>query len=210
MGGLVAVVSRIEQALAALPELTLPPISLEGLTADVDLMPLVEAAQEQKAVLDALREKIGNLTSGTRSHFDGRIRTADAKQIDTNNPLPITGALSLDADEVLTTQQSPVTPTPYQTTGIETQDTVLAPSAGMRLRLRKFQLHMDPAATADTYNTVTLEFPSTGLTVFHDKFEPGLPYAEETWIEGATDEALVITTTAASVIYVNVRTEEFA
>lgn len=110
--------------------------------------------------------------------------------------------------DVIGTRDAPVTPTSTSVSSVVSDQILVAPTAGMSLRLRRFHLHMDPAAVALTFNTVTLKLGAT--VVFSDKFEPGLPYAEGVVVLGGVDEALTITTSDAATIFVNVRTEEIA
>lgn len=96
---LVEVVSRIEQALAETvgkPQqisVEAPPINFDGVTADVDLTALLDSAEQQRLLLQAVKEKIGNLKSGTRSHFDGRLRNNNGL-IEGSNPLATSDSVS--------------------------------------------------------------------------------------------------------------------
>lgn len=105
-----------------------------------------------------------------------------------------------------------VTPFDFEVSAAVADQVVVTPSPGMRLRVVGFQLHMDPAAALGTYNIVHLGLVGAGPNdrIFRDKFEPGLPYAESKVYEGDVDAPLTITTSDASTIYGNVRTQEFA
>lgn len=105
------------------------------------------------------------------------------------------------------TQDAPVTPTSGSVSSVVADQVLVAPTSGRRLRLRRFHLHMDPAALVGTYNTVTLKLGST--TFFSDKFEPGLPFAEGVVVEGGVDETITITTSGTATIFYNLRTEVF-
>lgn len=85
-----AIVRALHEAVAALPEPPTPQVNLEGITAEADLGPLLEAAQQQRSVMEALNEKLANITAGPRSHFDGRLRDNDGL-ISTSNPLAVGG-----------------------------------------------------------------------------------------------------------------------
>lgn len=101
--GLVNAFTRaMQEAVAALPAPPTPSVSLDGVTADVDLMPLIEVAQQQQEVLSALKEKLSNLVAGNRSHFDGRLRT-DTGPLSATNRLPVVGGgVQPDGDTVPT------------------------------------------------------------------------------------------------------------
>lgn len=104
------------------------------------------------------------------------------------------------------TRDAPVTPTSGSVSAVVTNQSIVTPAAGKALRLRKFHLHMDPAALAGTYNTVTLKLGA--VVIFTDKFEPGLPYAESVVVVGAANAALTISTSSTATVFFNVRTEE--
>lgn len=108
----------------------------------------------------------------------------------------------------LTNRDAAALPVSTSVTGIATDTVLVAVAPGSRLRLRKFHLHADPALAAETYPVVTLKIGA--LTVFIDKFEPGLPYAEGIPIEGADGADLTLSVSAVATIYVNVRYDLFS
>jgi len=121
-------------------------------------------------------------------------------------------SLELTQQSVLTALagvQIQIIPSSSSVAAVVTNQTIYTPTTGKSVRYVKYHLHMDPAAASGTYNTVTIKVGT--LTVFSDKFEPGLPWAESIRIKDSLLEInglVTITTTDASRIFYNFRIEE--
>lgn len=114
--------------------------------------------------------------------------------------------LTLAQDSV---HQSPrkMTPLSVSKTGPLTDDVLVAVSAGQRIRLLRNAGHCNPATAAGVYPVVTVKIGAT--TVYSDKLEAGLPWAELVCFEGADGEDLTLTLTLTETVFLNMRYEVF-
>lgn len=97
-------------------------------------------------------------------------------------------------------------PASVTVTGPQTNYVVVSVSGGQRIRLLRNAGHVDPALGEGVYPVVTVKIGAT--TIYNDKTEAGLPWAETVCFEGADGEDLTVSVDVGS-IYLNFRYEIF-
>lgn len=114
--------------------------------------------------------------------------------------------LDLDSDSVRQTVRA-MTAVSVSKTGPLTSEVLVAVSGGSRIRLLRNAGHCDPATADGVYPVVTLKIGST--TIYADKLEAGLPWAETVCFEGADGEDLTMDLTGSETVFLNLRYELF-
>lgn len=112
--------------------------------------------------------------------------------------------LRLDRDSVRQTLRVSQ-PCSVAVTGPVSNQVLVSVSPGQRLRLLRNAGHVDPQLT-EAYPLVTVKIGET--TIYRDKTEPGLPWAETVCFEGQDGEDLTVSVDVGT-IYLNARYELF-
>lgn len=99
------------------------------------------------------------------------------------------------------------TPLSQAVSGPVTDQVLVSPGVGNRLRLIRNAGHVDPALDTAVYPLVTLKIGTT--VIYRDKLEAGLPWSETVCFEGADAEDLTISVDTSATIYLNIRYEVF-
>lgn len=116
-------------------------------------------------------------------------------------------SLSLSEDNVRQTTR-PMTAFAASRTGPLTSDILVLVGPAQRLRLLRNAGHCDPALSQGTFPVITLKVGTT--TIYTDKLEPGLPWAETVCFEGALGDDLTIDVDIVATVFLNMRFEFFS
>lgn len=201
LAALLGAVDDIEASLTALLAVVAQlEVNTTGLASQATQASILAAVDTLEDLVAALGAALGPLATQA---------TLAALAADVADGIGVTGPITNEEFRASPPLVREVAVTPYaeSVTGPVTDEILVAVAPGTRMRLRKFQLHADPALAEGTFPVVTLKLGA--VVVFSDKFEPGLPYAEGIPIEGADGADLTVSVSLAATVFVNVRYELF-
>jgi hypothetical protein len=178
----------------AMPPPPVPPapvsLAAPAVQSDEQITAFLDATARQSEVLEAMREKLTNVISSNKSHFDGRLRN-DGGMVSATNPLAVTvgndpATLALTPATASLTSASPLT---------------ISPSVGTNaLRLWWVSVIPDPDNTDTGYATVAIG----GVEVYR---APALAHRQR--FDGGAGEDIVVTIVGAGTFLASVHYLEF-